>query len=263
MKVKTSSIKLKTSVKVLDEILKEPSSFIANWPYVVKVIGREHPVVEIMLPRFVFRFRDFYEFEFYSGKNEYIYNGFGKKGDLTVVIHLKRMKSYILAKIKITYIGKREFMLGKPLEILANGIAKSLKELAQASRVVVGKKTKEAIVSVDFSDPMSVANFLAKAKMFHSGLHVVQEGKLIEIIQDLMGKSGSDVLYVSGITSDGRRSFKVILNGSQIIAVEIRNEGGLKTIKVKNEESAREAMGLLLSVSGAYMLNAWVPAGGV
>ncbi|WP_457742510.1 hypothetical protein [Thermococcus sp.] len=263
MKRKQTSVDVHAPKSAVESILKDPAQFITNWPYVVRVKGKKPIIAEIMLPRFVFKFKDTYSFEFHEDYNSFIYDGTGRKSVLIVSITLREWQKATAVNVELSYSGRREFLLGKPLEILTNGIAKSLKELAESFGVHhLSEKTEEAIVEVDFSDPMSVANFLAKAKMVHSGLHVIGEGKLFDVLHELMEKAGSEVLYVSGITSDGAKGFKVLVRGSQILAVEIRDEG-IQTIKVIDEMSAREAIELLSKVSGAYMLNAWVPAGGV
>ncbi|EEB74854.1 hypothetical protein [Thermococcus sp. AM4] len=263
MKRRETTIEIGTARRAVETILQDPAQFITNWPYVVKVRGKSPVVAEIMLPRFVFKFRDTYEFEFHEDYNSHIYEGTGRRGTLTVAITLKEWQKKTAVSVELSYSGKREFLLGKPLELLTEGIAKSLKELAESFGVHrLSEKTEEAIVEVDFSDPMSVANFLAKAKMFHSGLHVIAEGRIFELLHDLMEKAGSEVLYVSGVTSDGTKGFKVLMRGTQIMAVEVRG-GEVRTIKVVDEKSAREAVSLLSGISGAYMLNAWIPAGGV
>jgi len=263
MKRKHASVEVHAPKSAVESILKDPAQFITNWPYVVRVRSGKEVVAEIMMPRFVFKFRDEYTFSFHEDYNSFIYEGTGKKGTLTVSITLKEWQKATTADVELSYSGKREFLLGKPLEVLTNGIAESLKELAESFGVHhISEKTEEAIVEVDFSDPMSVANFLAKAKMVHSGLHVIGEGSLFDVLHELMEKAGSEVLYVSGITSDGSKGFKVLVRGSQVLAVEVR-ASGVRTVKVTDEASAREAIELLSKVSGAYMLNAWVPAGGV
>jgi len=55
----------------------------------------------------------------------------------------------------------------------------------------------------------------------------------------------------------------VLVRGSQVLAVELRNGSDVRTSKVEGEDGVREAVELLSKVSGAYMVNAWVPAGGV
>ncbi|GAB6135462.1 hypothetical protein [Thermococcus prieurii] len=264
MKRRETSVKINAGMDSIDSILHDPAQFITNWPYVVKVGGRNPVVAEIMLPRFVFKFRDTYEFEFHEDYNSHIYEGRGKRGNLTVVITLKEWQKYVSANVELSYSGRGEFLLGKTLEILVEGIARNLKELAEASKPVgVSRRTEEAVVGVDFSDPMSVANFLAKAKMVHSGLHVIPEGGFFNVLNEILEKAGSEVLYLSGITSDGTSGFKVLVRGSQVLAVELRNGSEVKTLKVEGEDGVREAVELLSKVSGAYMVNAWVPAGGV
>ena len=263
MKRKESQVYINSKMEAVDSILHDPAQFIANWPYVVRIKGRNPVIAEIMLPRFVFKFRDTYEFEFHEDYNSHIYDGKGRKSSLTVTITLKEWQKSVSASVEISYSGRGEFFLGKTLELLAQGIAQSLKELAElAGPKTFSVKTEEVMEEVDFSDPMSVANFLAKAKMFHSGLHVIAEGRIFELLHDLMEKAGSEVLYVSGVTSDGAKGFKVLMRGTQIMAVEVRGSG-VRTIKVVDEKSAREAVSLLSGISGAYMLNAWIPAGGV
>ena len=264
MRSKHSSVNVHAPKSVVDSILSDPAQFITNWPYVVRVRGRNPVVAEIMLPRFVFKFRDTYEFEVHEDYNSRIYEGKGKRGNLTVVITLREWQKHVSADVRLSYSGRGEFFLGKTLEILVEGITRNLKELAEASKPIeVGKKTEKAILEVDFSDPMSVANFLAKAKMVHSGLHVIPEGSFFNVLNEILEKAGSEVLYLSGITSDGTSGFKVLARGSQVLAVELRNGSDVKTLKVEGEEGVREAVELLSKVSGAYMVNAWVPAGGV
>lgn len=264
MKRKEAEVEINAGMNTIEAILHDPAQFITNWPYVVKVKGGKPVIAEIMLPRFVFKFRDTYEFEFHEDYNSHIYDGKGKKGSLTVVITLREWQKSVSANVELSYSGRGEFFLGKTLEMLVQGIANNLKELAEASKPsTVSEKTEKAILEVDFSDPMSVANFLAKAKMVHSGLYTIQPGGFLDVLGEIVGKVGGNVVYLSGITSDGTSGFKVLVRGSEILAVEVRNGSEVKTIKVRGEDDVREAVELLSKVFGAYMVNAWVPAGGV
>ncbi len=151
--------------------------------------------------------------------------------------------------------------------MLAEGIAKSLKDLAESiepvQKVQRIRQMDMVYTNVDFSDPMSVAGFLSKSKMTHSGLHIINEGALLEVITEIRAKLAEDVLYVSGITQDGTKSFKLLLRGSQILAVEYRDSKGVETVKVDSDFQVRRALELISNVSGPYMINVWVPVGGV
>jgi len=263
MKRKRAEVEIKTDLRTVEDIINDPPQFIANWPYVVKVRGRDPVEAEIMLPRFIFKFRDEYTFRLLRDE-DYLYDGTGKKSRLLVRIRLREWLRYVSAVVELSYSGRGEFFLGKTLEMLAQGIADNLKELAEASRPTrITEGTERAILQVDFSDPMSVANFLAKAKMVHSGLYMIERGALPDMLAELKFRAGSEVLYVSGVTSDGSRSFKVLLRGNQVVAVEVRDGARVETVKVEGDTDAERAMELLRSVEGSYMLNVWVPAGGV
>jgi hypothetical protein len=56
MKRREASVDINASPKAVDAILHDPPQFITNWPYVVRVRGREPVIAEIMLPRFIFKF---------------------------------------------------------------------------------------------------------------------------------------------------------------------------------------------------------------
>ncbi|WP_297069176.1 hypothetical protein [Thermococcus sp.] len=264
MKRKSTRVEINADVGTIKEILNDPAQFITNWPYVVKVNTREGIEAEIMLPRFVFKFRDTYRFTFHEDYNSHIYEGVGRKSHLTAIVSLKEWQKNVSAEIELSYSGRGEFLLGKTLEILAEGISKALKDLAESMRPpAVDVPTVEAALSVDFSDPMSVASFLAKAKMVHSGLHIIGAGKLLELVMELRGNIRDEVLYVSGITQDGTKSFKLLLRRTQLLAVEYRDSEGTKTVKADTESRMKEALELVSRVEGTYMVNVWVPVGGV
>ncbi len=264
MKRKEATLTVLTDTESIRKILNDPASFVTNWPYVVKVNTKKGVVAEIMLPRFLFKFRDVYTFTLSTDYNSYIYEGVGEKSSMIVVITLKESSKNVQIHVEISYSGRGEFLLGKPLQILANGIAKSIEELvnAQTTQTLSGH-TENIIYNVDFSDPMSVAKFLSKAKMMHSGLHIVPQGGLFDVIAELRKSTREDVLYVSGIVQDGSKSFKMLLHGSQIVALEYREGGELKTVKVENEEKAKEVVDIASNIEGAYMINVWVPVGGI
>ncbi|ASA77442.1 hypothetical protein [Thermococcus sp. 5-4] len=264
MKRKTTRVEINADMETIKDVLNDPTQFITNWPYVVRVNTREGIEAEIMLPRFIFKFRDTYRFTFHDGSNSHIYEGVGRKSHLTAVVSLREWQKNVSAEIELAYKGRGEFFLGKTLEMLTEGIAKALKDLAESMHSSVpATPTVETALNVDFSDPMSVASFLAKAKMVHSGLHIIGEGKLLEVVMELRGNLRDDVLYVSGITQDGTKSFKLLLRRSQILAVEYRDSDGTRTVKVDTEPRTREALELVSKVEGAYMINVWVPVGGV
>ncbi|ALM74831.1 hypothetical protein [Thermococcus barophilus] len=264
MRRKSATVDIDASLDAVNKVLDNPAQFITNWPYVVRISTKNGIAAEIMLPRFVFKFGDKYSFTFHKDSTSFIYEGSGNRSNLIVIVAPKKWQKNITAEIEVAYQGRGEFFLGKTLELLAEGIAKSLKELAESySLPKLAIKSSEALIHVDFSDPMSVAKFLAKAKMVHSGLHLIENGKFFYVIAELKEDARSEVIYISGITPDGSKSFKVFLRRSQILAVEHREKGTLKTVKVKDEKTAKSALDLLSRISGTYMINVWVPVGGV
>ncbi|NJE00827.1 hypothetical protein [Thermococcus sp. JdF3] len=264
MKRKTANVEINAGIDTIKEVLNDPAQFITNWPYVVRVNTKEGIEAEIMLPRFVFRFRDTYRFTFHEDYDSHIYEGIGKKSHLTAVVRLREWQKNVSAEVELSYRGRGEFLLGKTLELLAEGVAKALKDLSESTRPPApAAPAAETVLDVDFSDPMSVANFLAKAKMVHSGLHIVGQGKLLDVIMELRGNLQDEVLYVSGITQDGTKSFKLLLRRSQILAVEYRDSEGITVVKADSESETRKALELVSKVEGAYMVNVWVPVGGV
>jgi|GEM_PF-5928204 len=265
MKRRSTSIEIAAGKGEVVAVLEDAAQFITNWPYVVKTSTKHGITAEILLPRFVFKFGDTYTFSIMNDSTSYIYEGTGKKSHLIVTVFLKEWQKHTMAEIELSYKGRGEFLLGKTLEILVEGIARSLKELSENAAPTVAPVPSAAgiVDAVDFSDPMSVASFLAKAKMVHSGLHVIQKGTLLDVILELRGKIRDEVLYVSGVTQDGMSSFKLLMRGSQILAMEYRDRNGPRIVKVENEENAREALELVSGVEGAYMINVWVPVGGV
>jgi hypothetical protein len=269
MKRKQTEIEINASKEAVEEVLSDPAQFITNWPYVVRVSRKKGLSAEIMLPRFVFKFRDTYSFEYHKDYTSHIYEGNGNNGHLILTVTVKDMRKNVRAMLELSYKGRGEFFLGKTLQDMVDGIAKTLRELAESvtSAAKVPEPTpssrKELALKVDFSDPMSVATFLSKSRMAHSGLHVVNPGELMELLGELRSKLNSSVLYVSGITQDGTSSFKVLLDGSQILALEFRGTAGVEVIKVTDEASAKKALDVISKISGAYMVNVWVPVGGV
>ncbi|MBP1910921.1 hypothetical protein [Thermococcus stetteri] len=269
MKRKQTEIEINASKEAVEEVLSDPAQFITNWPYVVRVSRKKGLSAEIMLPRFVFKFRDTYSFEYHKDYNSHIYDGTGNKSMLVLVVTLNKTRRKVKALLELSYKGRGGLFLGKTLQDMVEGIARTLKELAESvtSAAKVPEPTpslrKELALKVDFSDPMSVATFLSKSRMAHSGLHVISPGELANLLGELRSKLNSSVLYVSGITQDGTSSFKVLLDGSQILAIEYRGNEGVEVIKVTDEASAKKALNVISKISGAYMVNVWVPVGGV
>jgi len=264
MKRKSSKVRIKAPKNVIESLLSDVPAFVTNWPYVVRVSTREGLKAEIMMPRFVFKFRDTYSIDYHSDYNSHIYDGREKKGHLTLIVTLKEWQKEVEAVLELSYGGKGEFWLGKTLQDFVNRVGKSLKELAEAKGLEVpGAKASEVTLQMDFSDPMSVASFLSKSQMVHSGVHVIGDGGLLGLVGELRESIANRVLYISGVTSDGMKSFKVLVEGSRILAIEARDSGTIEALKVENDEDARKAMELASSVRGAYMVNVWVPVGGV
>lgn len=262
MKRRSTTVNIKASRKIVEKILNDAASFITNWPYVVKISSKNELRAEILLPRFVFKFGDEYSFTVLTDSNSYIYEGTGKKSHLIATITLKEWQKYVSAEVEVSYHGRGEFLLGKPLSVLVNGIAKSLEKLAE-NPIAVGLQQQKVAFNLDFSDPMSVARFLAKSKMAYSGLHIVQKGRLLDVVGELRQKIVQRMIYISGITSDGLKAFKLLIEGSQILALEYRDSEGVRTVKVKDDTSARNALEIISGIEGVYMLNVWVPLGGV
>ncbi|WP_456396930.1 hypothetical protein [Thermococcus sp.] len=263
MKRKTALVNIEAPKDAIEKTLNDAVSFITNWPYVVRISSKKGITAEILLPRFIFKFGDIYSFTVITDSNSYIYDGTGKRSHLIVTIALREWQKYVSAEVELAYHGRGEFFLGKTLGLLVEGMAKSLKELAESYSPPKVAKSGEAALQVDFADPMSVANFLAKAKMVHSGLYMVPRQKLLDVVGEFREKVANSIIYVSGITSDGLSSFKLLMNGSQILALEYRGPDGTHIIKVGDETSARKALELLSGIEGVYMINVWVPVGGV
>ncbi|WP_258084461.1 hypothetical protein [Thermococcus thermotolerans] len=264
MKRRNTSVEINAPRENVEKILEDAPQFITNWPYVVRVNTRNGVQAEILLPRFVFKFGDTYTFTVMNDSSSYIYDGIGEKSHLTVTIGMKEWQKSVTADIELSYQGRGEFLLGKTLEVLVSGIARSLKELAENLDTVPPLSASAGIVdNVDFSDPMSVVSFLSKSKMVHSGLHIIQKGGLFDVIMEMRGKLSYSTLYVSGITQDGMKAFKLLIKGSQVLAVEYRNQNGTQVVKVEDDETARKALEIVSGIEGAYMVNVWVPVGGV
>ncbi len=268
MKRKSSSISINAPKEAVESVLNDAPSFITNWPYVVRVSMKEGLKAEIMMPRFLFRFRDVYRFDHHSDYNSHIYDGRGAKGHVALVVTLKEWQKEISAVLELSYKGKGEFWLGKTLQNFVESIGSVLKELAENRPVQEQIQTYSrarggTAVNVDFADPMSVANFLSKSRMTHSGLHILGEEGLLGLASELRATIPDRILYVSGITSDGTSSFKVLLDGSRVLAIEHRTQEGVKAVKVENDEDAKVAFDVAAGIRGAYMVNVWVPVGGV
>ncbi|WP_297073086.1 hypothetical protein [Thermococcus sp.] len=269
MKRKNSSVSVNAPKEAVEAVLEDLPSFITNWPYVVKVSTRNGVSAEIMLPRFVFKFRDTYQFDYHTDYNSYIYDGTGKRGHLVLLVTLKEWQKSTSVELELSYQGKGKFWLGKTLQDFVDRIGKSLKELAENRpvseelKVPAGKEHGFISEHVDFSDPMSVANFLAKSRMVHGGLHIIGKNGFFDLVGELRANVKDKILYISGITNDGTKSFKVLLEGSRILAIEYRDENGPKALKVQNEADARAAVELASLIEGAFMVNVWVPVGGV
>ena len=264
MKRRSTTVMIESTRKAVEGVLEDSPSFVTNWPYVVRVSMKDGLKAEIMLPRFIFKFRDVYGISYHRDYNSHIYDGTGERSHLSLVVTLKEWKKGVEAVLELSYSGKGEFWLGKTLEDFVQRIGNALKELSE-SRPAVEEKTEhhEIAEHVDFSDPMSVANFLAKSRMVHSGLHVIGDNGFFDLVSELRATVKENVLYISGITSDGASSFKVLLNGSRIMAIEYRGKDEVKAVKVEDEEGARKAMEIAFGIKGPYMVNVWVPVGGV
>ncbi|QDA31448.1 hypothetical protein FH039_07355 [Thermococcus indicus] len=263
MKRKSTSVRMDAPKEHIVQILEDAPQFITNWPYVVGINTKGGINAEVLLPRFLFKFGDIYRFTIMSDESSYIYEGVGRKSHLIVTVSMREWQKNVVANVEIGYQGPGEFLLGKTLQHLVEGIAESLKKLAESGEHPAKQNVPAREINLDFSDPMSVASFLAKARMVHTGLHLVAPGELLNVIMDIRKNIPEDVLYVSGITQDGVKGFKLLLRRSQILAVEYRDGEGVKTLKVRDETAAREALELVSKVSGAYMVNVWVPVGGV
>ncbi|ASJ07320.1 hypothetical protein [Thermococcus pacificus] len=268
MKRKNTTVEIAAPKEAVEAVLNDAPSFITNWPYVVRVSMKDGLKAEIMLPRFIFKFRDVYRFEYHSDYNSHIYDGTGEKGHISLVVTLKEWRKNTSAVLELSYKGKGEFWLGKTLQDFVEKIGSVLKEMAEnrpvQEQVQVPAGTKESIaVNVDFADPMSVASFLSRSRMVQSGLHIIGEKGLFDIISELRATIPDRILYISGITSDGSSSFKVLLDGSRILAIEHRTSEGVEVVKVENDEDARRALEIASGIKGAYMVNVWVPIGGV
>ncbi len=265
MKRKSSEVSINAPKDAVTEILEDVQAFITNWPYVVRVSTKEGFKAEIMMPRFIFKFRDTYTFNYQSDYNSHIYEGVGKRGHLTLVVTVKDLQKTTDAVLELSYQGKGEFWLGKTLQDFVNRIGKVLKELAENRPIVEppAEASQNIAEKVDFADPMSVANFLSKSRMVHSGLHVIGEEGVLSLVGELRSSIRDRILYISGITSDGSSSFKLLLDGSRILALEYRGTEGIQVIKVQGEEDSRKAVELVAGIKGPYMVNVWVPVGGV
>ncbi len=268
MKRKSTTVSINTSKERVEAALNDAPSFITNWPYVVRVSVKEGLKAEIMMPRFMFKFRDIYKFNHHADYNSHIYDGTGERGHMSLVVTLKEWQKNINAVLELSYQGKGEFWLGKTLQNFVESIGSVLKELAENRPVqeqIQSQRsaTGEIAVNMDFSNPMTVAEFLAKSRMVHSGLHIIGEKGLFDLIGELRATINDRPLYISGITNDGTSSFKVLLDGSQILAIEYRGAEGMKTVKVENDDEARKAVDIASEIKGTYMINVWVPVGGV
>ncbi|AEH24241.1 hypothetical protein [Pyrococcus yayanosii] len=262
MKRKTKEVTIDVPLDSVRKVLSDPAQFIMNWPYVVRVSTKNGITAEISLPRFLFKFNDIYRFAFHEDRTTFIYDGSGKKSDIIVTVTLKKWQRNVSGEIEVAYHGRGEFFLGKTLELLAEGIAKSLKELAKSYSPPEYVTSSDVILQVDFADPMSVANFLAKAKMIHSGLHMIENRKFFDVLMELKKTVSARIIYISGITPDGNKAFKVLIKDSQILALEHRDGVTAETIKVDDEETARKVFEILSRIEGTYMINIWVPVGG-
>jgi len=264
MKRKGTNVEIAATKKAVEAVLKDSPSFVTNWPYVVRVSMKDGLTAEIMLPRFIFKFRDIYRFDYHSDYNSYIYEGSSEKSYVTLVVTLKEWQKGVNAVLELSYKGKGEFWLGKTLQNFVDRIGWVLKELSE-NRPPEEVPTEHGEIAghVDFSDPMSVANFLAKSRMVHSGLHIISGGGFFDFIGELRAGVSDSLIYISGITSDGVKAFKILLSGSRIMAIEYRSPEGVQAVKVNGENDARLAGEIASGIEGAFMVNVWVPVGGV
>ena len=268
MKRKSTTVSINAPKEAVEAVLDDEPSFITNWPYVVRVSTKNGLKAEIMMPRFIFKFRDTYSFTHHLDYNSHIYDGTGERGHISLVVTLKEWQNNTSAFLELSYSGKGEFWLGKTLQIFVEKIGSVLKDLAEnkplQEQIQMPAGPHESIAAnVDFSDPMSVANFLSKSRMVHSGLHIIGENGFFDLVSELRTTIPDRILYISGITNDGTSSFKVLLEGSRILAIEHRTQGGVKVVKVENDEDARTAVEIASEIKGTYMVNVWVPVGGV
>ncbi len=268
MKRKNTTVLINAPKDNVKQILEDVPSFVTNWPYVVRVSTKNGLTAEIMMPRFVFKFRDIYRFTYFADYNSYIYEGTGRRGNISLVVTLKEQQRNVNAVLELSYRGKGEFWLGKTLQNFVEKIGLVLKDLAENKPIQNQVQPSvdvhgSTVLNVDFSDPMSVANFLSKSRMVHSGLHVIGEKGLFDLIGELRDMIQSKILYVSGITNDGASSFKVLLDGSRILAIEYRTQESVKAVKVEKDEDARMAIEIASEIKGTYMVNVWIPVGGV
>jgi len=264
MKRKLYMVSVNTSPDKVRKILENAEEFILNWPYVVKIRKLKGIIAQIRLPRFIFSFEDEYTFSISRDKNAYIYEGKGKNSKIIVMILLESQKKATThVTVDVRYSGKREFILGKTIEELAKGIAETLKVMAESFRdtsITIPK----AIIDIDFDDPMSLAGFLSRAKMVYTGLHTIKKGQLFESLMKIISNYEGEIFYISGVSQDGIKSFKVLLDQGRITAIHYRDGKGSESVKVtgNNQDEAIKAFQIADKIEGVYMINIWVPIGG-
>ncbi|ADT85160.1 hypothetical protein [Thermococcus barophilus] len=182
MKSKVAEREFPVHWQFLNEVLKNPQLVVRHFPYFDNTEVRDGKLyVKFKVPKFLFNFG--FEFKLEAGfeENKCIYTFKGDKGILTITFECLDNK----LRVEASWSGFGEFMMGKNLEIFANGIADSIKNFCQSQARVyekceickIGEKIKAHVKDLI---PSTLPSLLMRLYLSSGSTNIEIEGKALD-----------------------------------------------------------------------------------
>ncbi|NJE07070.1 hypothetical protein E3E31_00685 [Thermococcus sp. M39] len=222
----------------LKEVLKNSQIVVRYFPYFDNIEERNGELyVRFKVPKFLFNFG--FEFKLEAGfeENKCIYTFKGDKGILTITFECLDNK----LRVEASWSGFGEFMMGKNLEIFANGIADSIKRFCQSQAEVYEKceicKAGEKITAhIKELTPSTLPSLLMRLCLSSGSADIEIRGESVD-------KEESFKAYVK----DGKLTRFVFISKSKVIDFEMN-------VDLKDLEKERDVF-RDVPISGAFKVT--------
>ncbi|ASI99719.1 hypothetical protein A3L02_09170 [Thermococcus celer Vu 13 = JCM 8558] len=200
MKIRSCEVELPHSWNSLQVIISEPEKTLPFFPYFESLEGE---TVRFRVPRFIFDFG--YEFKLALGfrKNGAVYTFTGEKGVLTVTFEMAERRLRVTA----SWSGFGELLMGKPLQIFAEGIAEAIRDFCTA---------RSTCPVLEFGDGAGVVH------------HVTPESAPALVKRIVWELKGEDFV-IEGISENGIRLSATVRDG-KLLKLTVREQNGKETV---------------------------------
>ena len=240
----------------LERVLLNPELFIRAIPNSTVVSEGGELRVRIGFKLFLFSARDDYTVTFYTERKGYVYEFKGKKSRLT--FRLRPEKDELV--VEAIYDGRLKRLIGLEFRKFAEQLAENLEALFMEIPPAFKRRVEEGTFEVDFENPQDFKRKLYGFLLEKTEEVLISEGTLLQVAKHLIGDF-KGVYYLSGISTDGKRRFQLVLQDGKPTSVRYVDDGKSRIARLSLNPSEIER--IIKDVAGDFVINIWRKVGRV